>query len=284
MGVLGRGTAYGSCSLLHAVGAGYGASLSLDLPAKVMLRDNPDRQEIVDPHGLLAAVESTWTEAGLSMPESEVHWMVRSEIPAGVGLKSSSAVAAAAILALCEATETILETPQVVELAVRAQMAAGCAITGSVDDTWAAVTTGWKVVNPQVPIHEGIALEGEWPGPEEWAVFVVERGERTAQINPESFARSQMNFQKALGAIQQGALDNALTENGRGVAFATADQAGRKICNDLLVWGARCAGISGSGPAIVFMIPSVNEAAIDRILDTLGSRGLSVFETAIRTE
>jgi len=284
MAVLGRGTAYGSCSLLHAVGAGYGASLSLDIPVKVMLRDNPDKQEIVDPHGLLVAVESTWTEAGLSMPESEIHWMVRSEIPAGVGLKSSSAVAAAAILALCDATETTLETPQVVELAVRAQIAAGCAITGSVDDTWAAVTTGWKVVNPQVPIHEGIALEGEWPSSEEWAVFVVERGERTAQIDPQSFARSQMNFQKALGAIQQGALDNAMTENGRGVALATADQAGRKICNDLLVWGARCAGISGSGPAIVFMIPSVNESAIDRILDTLSSRGLSVFETAIRTE
>ncbi len=284
MAVLGRGTAYGSCSLLHAIGAGYGASLSLDLPVKVMLRDNPDRQEIVDPHGLLPAVESTWTEAGLSMPDTEVHWMVRSEIPSGVGLKSSSAVAAAAMLALCDATETILETPQIVELAVRAQIAAGCTVTGSVDDTWAAVTTGWKVVNPQVPIHEGVALEGEWPGAEEWAVFVVERGERTAQIDPQNFARSQMNFQKALGAIQQGALDNAMTENGRGVAFATADQAGRKICNDLLVWGARCAGISGSGPAIVFMIPSVNEKAIDRILDTLGSRGLSVFETAIRTE
>ena len=100
----------------------------------------------------------------------------------------------------------------------------------------------------------------------------------------ESFARAQMHFQKSLMAIQQGALDNAMTENGRGVALSTADQIGRKICNDLHVWGARCAGISGSGPSIVFMIPSVNEAAIDRILDSLSGRGLSVFETAIRTE
>lgn len=283
MAVLGRGTAYGSCSLLHALGAGYGASLSLDLPAKVMIRDNPDRQEIVDPHGLLDAVKATWIEAGLPFSE-EYHWMVRSEVPMGMGLKSSSAVAAAAVLALAEATETSLEIAQVVELAVRAQIAAGCTVTGSVDDTWAAVTPGWKVVNPQVPIEEGIALEGLWPEPEEWAVFIVERGERTVEIDPQSFARAQMNFQKALVAIQQGALDNALTENGRGVALSTQDQIGRKICNDLLVWGARCAGISGSGPSVVFMIPSVNEAAIDRILDTLSGRGLSVFETAIRTE
>ncbi len=283
MAVLGRGTAYGSCSLLHALGAGYGASLSLDLPAKVMIRDNPDRQEIVDPHGLLDAVKATWIEAGLPFSE-EYHWMVRSEVPMGMGLKSSSAVAAAAVLALAEATETSLEIAQVVELAVRAQIAAGCTVTGSVDDTWAAVTPGWKVVNPQVPIEEGIALEGLWPEPEEWAVFIVERGERTVEIDPQSFARAQMNFQKALMAIQQGALDNALTENGRGVALSTQDQIGRKICNDLLVWGARCAGISGSGPSVVFMIPSVNEAAIDRILDTLSGRGLSVFETAIRTE
>ena len=283
MAVLGRGTAYGSCSLLHALGVGYGASLSLDLPAKVMIRDNPDRQEIVDPHGLLDAVKATWTEAGLPFGE-EYHWMVRSEVPMGMGLKSSSAVAAAAVLALAEATETSLEIAQVVELAVRAQITAGCTVTGSVDDTWAAVTPGWKVVNPQVPIEQGIALEGLWPEPEEWAVFIVERGQRTVEIDPQSFARAQMNFQKALVAIQQGALDNALTENSRGVALSTQDQIGRKICNDLLVWGARCAGISGSGPSIVFMIPSVNEAAIDRILDTLSGRGLSVFETAIRAE
>ena len=283
MAVLGRGTAYGSCSLLHALGAGYGASLSLDIPAKVMIRDNPDRQETVDPHGLLDAVETSWKEAGLPFGE-EFQWMVRSEVPMGMGLKSSSAVAAAAVLALADATDTSLEIFQVVDLAVRAQVTAGCTVTGSVDDTWAAVTPGWKVVNPQVPVDEGIALEGLWPEPEEWAVFVVERGERTAEIDPQSFARAQVHFQKSLMAIQQGALDNAMTENGRGVALSTGDQIGRKICNDLHVWGARCAGISGSGPSIVFMIPSVNEAAIDRILDSLSGRGLSVFETAIRTE
>ena len=140
----------------------------------------------------------------------------------GMGLKSSSA-AAAAVLALADATDTSLEIFQVVDLAVRAQISAGCTVTGSVDDTWAAVTPGWKVVNPS-PVEEGIALEGLWPEPEEWAVSVVERGERTAEIDAQSFARAQMHFQKSLMAIQQGALDNAMTENGRGVALSTADQ------------------------------------------------------------
>ncbi len=284
MAVLGRGTAYGSISLLHALGAGYGAALSLDLPVKVMLRDTPDRQEIIDPHGLLEAVMNTWTEVGLQIPDGELHWMVRSEIPSGVGLKSSSAVAAAAVLALADATGTELEIAQVVEVAVRAQFTAGCTVTGSVDDTWAALTLGWKVVNPSVPVAEGVALEGIWPNPEDWAVFIIERGDRTAEIDPQAFGMAQANFQKALMAIQQGALDNAITENGRGVATATRDTVGRKICNDLLVWGARCASISGSGPSIAFLIPTVNEAAIDRILETLEQRGLTVFETAIRTE
>ena len=41
MGILGTGKANGACSLLHAAGLGYGASLALDLPLAVRLLDTP---------------------------------------------------------------------------------------------------------------------------------------------------------------------------------------------------------------------------------------------------
>ena len=56
MAVLGSGNANGGCSLLHAAGLGYGASLALDLPVKVRLLDKEPRRQLEDTDGLLEAV------------------------------------------------------------------------------------------------------------------------------------------------------------------------------------------------------------------------------------
>ena len=100
MAVLGTGTANGGCSLLHAAGLGYGASLALDLPVKVRLLDKPSKRELSDEDNLLLSVEKSWEKFGHALPTVEFYWSVNSKIPQRQGLKSSSAVAVAAILAL----------------------------------------------------------------------------------------------------------------------------------------------------------------------------------------
>ena len=60
MAVIGTGSANGACSLLHAAGIGYGASLGLELSVKVRLLDAPARRDINDPDALLNAVLDTW--------------------------------------------------------------------------------------------------------------------------------------------------------------------------------------------------------------------------------
>ena len=110
MALLGVGEAHGACSLLHAAGIGYGASLPLALNTKVALRDNPPKNEPNDPDGLLDSLINSWEEAGHKLPDVEkLYWAVRSEIPPRQGLKSSSSVAIAALRELCVATETKLE-------------------------------------------------------------------------------------------------------------------------------------------------------------------------------
>jgi len=53
--------------------------------------------------------------------------------------------------------------------------------------------------------------------------------------------------------------------NGRAMASVTNDAEGRRFANDAFVNGARAAGISGSGPAIVFVFPSAAESSIRRL-------------------
>ena len=68
MAVLGIGEANGACSLLHAAGIGYGASLSLNLKIKVALRDEPARTPPTDSSELLPKIIEVWKESGKKMP------------------------------------------------------------------------------------------------------------------------------------------------------------------------------------------------------------------------
>ncbi|MED5487411.1 MAG: hypothetical protein VYB40_06945 [Candidatus Thermoplasmatota archaeon] len=284
MAVLGRGEGHGGISILHALGAGYGSTVSITLSTRVQLRDSPVKTQPDDPHGLIPSTMETWESAGLSLPESEeFHWAVRSDIPMGRGVKSSAALAVACIRALSDATGTELANHQIVDLASAAQLACGCSLTGSVDDSWSAVEAGWKVVDPSVPAAEGVLMQGEIEGAGDWTILIIDRGPRELDIDPERFQMASGQFQQAISAVEREQIFTAMIQNGRAVATATGDTLGRKICNDLGIIGSRVSTITGSGPAIVSILPSSLDASIRRIKQTLEPRGWNVIETKFLT-
>jgi len=57
----------------------------------------------------------------------------------------------------------------------------------------------------------------------------------------------------------------AMTWNGRGTVAALRDIEGRKMANDSFMNSARAAGVSGSGPALVIVVPSQQGPALERI-------------------
>ena len=284
MAVLGRGEGHGGVSILHALGAGYGSAASITLSTRVQLRDSPVKKEPEDPHGLLLAIVETWSNAGLPMPESEeLHWAIRSDLPIGRGLKSSAALSVACIRALCDATETELENHQIVDLSSSAQLACGCSLTGSVDDSWAAVEPGWKVVDPSIPAADGVLMQGEMEGSEKWTILILNRGPRELHPDPERFQAAAGQFQQAISAVEQEQIFNAMIHNGRAVASALGDTSGRKTCNDMGILGCRVSTISGSGPSIVLILPTTQESSIRRVYQTIEPRGWEILETAFRS-
>ena len=267
MTVLGTGNANGGCSLLHAAGLGYGASLALDLPVKVRLLDKEAKRSLEDPDGLLDAVLESWKNAGLKIPEGDLFWSVNSKVPPRQGLKSSAAVSVAAIRALCSATEIELENADIVDLSAAAQLSSGVSLTGSYDDAWAAVDGGWKLINSNAEdARSGLLLESIGPAADDWTVLLVLRGDRIERPELEDFSDHQQSFSQALTALQDGKDLVALTLNGRGVVGALNDTDGRRMTNDAFVSGARAAGISGSGPAIVIFAPAKNKPTIERLI------------------
>lgn len=274
MAVIGTGQAHGACSLLHAAGTGYGASLSLDLPVIVKALDRPSKRELNDPDNLLSAVVDTWVENELPLPDGlekdDIHWAVASKIPQSRGLKSSAATSVAAVKALCEATQTSLDDADIVSLSSQAQIASGVSITGSIDDSWACLTKGWKLIDANAEdISSGVIMEGAGLNPDDWIVLIAAREPRKSRPQLEDFAPMFNEFEKALIALQQGELLNCLTINGRAMCAVTNDIQGRKIANDAFINGARSSGLSGSGPAVVIVVPSLVRSSADRIKSTL---------------
>ncbi|MCH1460839.1 MAG: hypothetical protein L7U25_00600 [Candidatus Poseidonia sp.] len=290
MAVLGKGSAHGACSLLHAAALGYGASIALDLPITVRLLDRPSKREVTDKDSLLDAVLDVWIEAKHPLPESyekdELHWGVNSKIPVKQGLKSSAATSIAALRALCDATKTQLEAADLVALSAQAQLNAGVSLTGSIDDAWACSTKGWKLIDIQAPIAEGVLLTGEGPKSDDWTVLLVLRGEREQQPVMEDFAPHLQPYQQALNALQDGNELVAITWNGRGTVAALRDIQGRKMSNDSFMNSARSAGISGSGPALVVIVPSQETPTLERLKKwyTTHYKNIEIIETSFLSD
>ena len=290
MAVLGKGNAHGACSLLHAAALGYGANIALDLPVTVRLLDRPSKREVKDEDGVLEALLTAWVEANHPLPEGfereELHWGVNSKIPKKQGLKSSAAVCIAALRALCRATDTPLEPHEMVSLATQAQTEANVSLTGSIDDAWSCLSPGWKLIDVQAPIAEGVLMDEPGLSAEDWTVLLVLRGPRTHRPTLEDFASQATAFQQALVALQDGNPLVALTWNGRGVVAALRDVEGRKMANDSFMNSARAAGISGSGPALVIVIPAQQTPTVERIKSWYSTRypNAEIIETSFLSD
>ena len=274
MAVIGTGQAHGACSLLHAAGTGYGAAMALDLPVIVKALDRPSKRQLNDENNLLDAVLEAWVANELPLPnglaQEEIYWAVASKIPQNRGLKSSAAVSVAAIKALCEASDRQLSDAEIVNISSQAQINAGVSITGSIDDSWACLTKGWKLIDANSEdIESGVVMEGAGPNQDDWIVLIAARDPREVRPQLEDFAPMFREFEKALIALQQGEVLNCLTINGRAVCSVTKDLIGRKIANDAFINGARSSGVTGSGPAVVIVIPSLVASSAKRIKSTL---------------
>jgi len=249
MTILASGTANGAVSILHAMGTGKGCSIPVKLQTLVNIHDE-SRTVVADEHDLLSHVSSIWKKNGFPLPPV-FGWEVVSDVPIGQGMKSSSALACAAIRALDKASWTGLSDFEIVDLAVEAQIKSGCSITGSMDDTWAAISPGWKVVDPSVPSSESILFEGELETG--LTVMIGLRGQRKTTPEKEAFSRNSQIFDRAFASLINGAILDALSSNGMAVASSTNDFEALRVSNLMIASGALAAGISGSGPAMAIV-------------------------------
>jgi shikimate kinase len=141
-----RASTFGAGTVINAIATLKGSAFAIGLKtqAEVEVVDSGITCEIADNP---SADTSLIAECGRLVveryaPKSGVHIVTRSEIPIASGLKSSSAAANAAVLALVEALDVELEPLDIVKLGVLAARRAGVTVTGAFDDACASFFGG----------------------------------------------------------------------------------------------------------------------------------------------
>lgn len=238
-------TMHGAISVVNAIATGNGSSLGISLTATA-------RVELEKGHGVRfltgrnedrlvnSIVRNTLPRT--MAEENMVTVSVKSEIPIGFGLKSSSAVSNAVALACSRLAAEEVDDIAVLDAAVRASLDARVSITGAYDDATACYFGGFTVTDN----YSRKLLRREAAPENLSAVIFLPRN--TPRGDVKKLSNLSSLFTDAFRLAEAGEYWKAMTLNG--VLSAAALSASYRPVMAAIEHGALAAGISGNGPSV----------------------------------
>jgi shikimate kinase len=175
-----------------------------------------------------------------------------SNIPIARGLKSSSTVANAVVLATLGALGESLDDLEIVKLGVLSAFEAKVTITGAFDDACASYFGGLAITdNSNCKIVKQKALTDN---DNDYVVLFQVPPKKTYTINTDTSKLSTIKpqIEEAYNMTLNGLHWEALTLNGQ--CYSTAFGFNTKIATEALAAGARAAGLCGKGPTTTAIV------------------------------
>lgn len=257
---------HGAISIVNAVATGYGSAMGISLNVKVEIISKKGSGLIFQKGGGSLMIKKIIYDVLQSkyINNNQLLININSEVPSGMGLKSSSAVSNAVALACISLTNKEISDEFVLNSAIDASLYAKTTITGAYDDSTACyyggfVTTDnykrkiWKRENSPTDISAVIFL------PNNKKRGDVTRLKLLSDIYLEAFQLAYSGqYWKAM--TLNGVLTSALLSNSYTIT---------RMC---LENGALAASISGNGPAIAAVVRESEVQKIKSVLSNLDGR------------
>ena len=257
---------HGAISIVNAVATGYGSAMGISLNVKVEIISKKGSGLIFQKGGGSHMIKKIIYDVLQSkyINNNQLLININSEVPSGMGLKSSSAVSNAVALACISLTNKEISDEFVLNSAVDASLYAKTTITGAYDDSTACyyggfVTTDnykrkiWKRENSPTDISAVIFL------PNNKKRGDVTRLKLLSDIYLEAFQLANSGqYWKAM--TLNGVLTSSLLSNSYTIT---------RMC---LENGALAASISGNGPAIAAVVRESEVQKIKSVLSNLDGR------------
>lgn len=257
---------HGAISVVNAVATGFGSAMGISLNVKVEIISKKGSGLIFQKGGGSLMIKKIIYDVLESkyINNNQLLININSEIPSGMGLKSSSAVSNAVALACNSLTNKEISDEVVLNSAIEASLYAKTTITGAYDDSTACyyggfVTTDnykrkiWKRENSPTDMSAVIFL------PNNKKRGDVTRLKLLSDIYLEAFQLAYSGqYWKAM--TLNGVLTSSLLSNSYTIT---------RMC---LENGALAASISGNGPAVAAVVRESEVQRIKSVLSNLDGR------------
>jgi shikimate kinase len=252
--VRGVGTATGAISVVNALPTGVGSAVGVDLPVRAELELHPAGSSekwdvrIADDARTPLVIESLTQALRRFAPgtSGRGELALRSAVPAGRGLKSSSAVSSAVILAVARATETEVTPVEVARISAQASIVARVSATGAFDDALAGLSVGIVVAdNARGELLRTIPLDPAL----RVALYVPPRAHAASPTLKARFESEAVASSRAVRAAIDGDWKEAMRQNTELVERVMGYEYSG-VRSDLLHGGAVACGVTGLGPAL----------------------------------
>ncbi len=250
MDLRGVGEAYGAITVVCGLPLSRGIALGVDLKveAEVELTEECCEEmtswvrgrRVVMGEALLKGLRRILKFFGF---EGGLKAKINSEIPPERGLKSSSAVSNALILAAMEALGEKLEPLEVLRLSVKLSRMAGITLTGALDDACASLLGGLCAAD-----SKRMRIIARKSVPEfSVGILVPRRRVLTSSLRDVNFSLYAELFDQIFRRALEGDWIKSMTENGE--AMCSVLGYSRRPITEALRSGALGAGLTGKGPA-----------------------------------
>ncbi len=264
-----KATVHGAISIVNAIATGKGATLGISLKLETILETSSGKGIVIesDNQSLSSRLINRTIQKMVSKRELErtkLHVLLKSEIPTGYGLKSSSAISSSVALACAKLFKPKVDDHQVLLASVNASIETKVSITGAYDDACACYYGGFVVTDN----YKRKIIHSE-KGPKNLsAVIFVPKSRKRGNVK--KLKTLEAVFSKAWSLAKNSDYWNAMILNG--LATSAILNSDPKIISDLIEKGAVGASVSGNGPAIVAVTKHENLSKIKKVFSNLEGR------------
>jgi len=261
-----KATLHGAISIVNAIAMGKGSTLGISLKTEAIIMTSQGKGVILESDNKTISSRLVNRVIQKVVPKkvldkTKLKISIRSEIPTGYGLKSSSAISSAVALVCAKLFRPKWNDYQILIAGVEASIETKVSITGAYDDACGCYYGGFIVTDN----YKRKIIKSE-KGPRNLtSVIFIPKSRKRGKVK--NLKNLSVVFEQAWGMARNSDYWNAMILNG--LATSSILNSEPKIITDLIEKGALGATISGNGPAIAAVAKKEDIQNIKKVFSSM---------------